>query len=73
MGCEMVEITVNGERRRLDEMPSITALMRALGYPPEHAGVAVAVNGEVVTRNRWQETRLEHGDRVEIVGAVQGG
>ncbi|HEV3282259.1 MAG TPA: sulfur carrier protein ThiS [Acidimicrobiales bacterium] len=36
-------------------------------------GVAVALNGEVVPRSRWELTRLSPGDRVEIVTAAAGG
>jgi len=36
-------------------------------------GTAVAVNGAVVPRRAWASHRLADGDRVEIVGAAQGG
>ncbi|GAA0612101.1 sulfur carrier protein ThiS [Kribbella sandramycini] len=36
-------------------------------------GIAVAVNQSVLTRAEWARTILAAGDRVEIVGAVQGG
>jgi thiamine biosynthesis protein ThiS len=35
--------------------------------------MAVAVNGEIVRRLDWKTHTLRTGDRVEIVGAVQGG
>jgi sulfur carrier protein len=37
------------------------------------AGVAAAVNGEVVPRHAWTGADLRDGDQVEIVTAVQGG
>jgi sulfur carrier protein len=37
------------------------------------SGVAVAVNGEVVTRSAWESTTLTDGDQVEVLTAVQGG
>lgn len=37
------------------------------------AGVAVAVNDEVVRRGAWQSTTLTEHDRVEVLTAVQGG
>ncbi len=40
---------------------------------PIAPGVAVAVNSEVVPKSRWSETVLKSGDRIEIVGASQGG
>jgi len=35
--------------------------------------IAVEVNGAIVPRSRYADTRLVAGDRVEIVGAVGGG
>jgi sulfur carrier protein len=67
-----VTIAVNGELRRIEQR-DLTSLLRALGHDAGRPGVAVAVNGEVVPRAEWASRRLEHGDRVEIVGAVQGG
>ncbi|GGL09335.1 thiamine biosynthesis protein ThiS [Sphaerisporangium melleum] len=37
------------------------------------AGVAVAVNDEVVRRGAWDSTPLSEHDRVEVLTAVQGG
>ncbi|GCD91241.1 sulfur carrier protein ThiS [Nocardioides sp. LS1] len=36
-------------------------------------GIAVALNGEVVPRDRHPATALHEGDVVEVVTAVQGG
>jgi len=36
-------------------------------------GVAIAVNSAVVSRKQWARTRLVAGDKVEILGAHQGG
>jgi sulfur carrier protein len=33
----------------------------------------VAVNGEVVPRGEWPVTALGERDRVEVLGAAQGG
>jgi sulfur carrier protein len=43
------------------------------GADPERRGVAVAVDGEVVPRSAWDDTELRDGQRVEVVGAIQGG
>ena len=65
-------IVVNGRRRELDaHAVSLLALVRQLGL--EGKRIAVERNGEIVPRSRYAETLLEHGDRVEIVGAVGGG
>ena len=50
---------------------TVAALLEELQFAPQ--GVAVAVNEAVVPRARHGEHRLEEGDRVEIIRAVQGG
>lgn len=34
---------------------------------------AIAVNGEIIPRDRWATYRLQEGDRVDLVYAVGGG
>ena len=46
-------------------------LLEDLGLHPR--GVAVEYNGEILKRARYPDTRLGHGDRLEIVRFVQGG
>jgi sulfur carrier protein len=67
-----VELWVNGERRRV-AAGDVGALLGVLGLDPEGRGLAVARNGEVVPRADWETTTLASDDRIEIVGAVQGG
>lgn len=66
-----MEIVINGTPRQVaDEM----SLERAVSLISQAAtGIAVAVNGEVVRRASWPSTRLEAGDEVEVLIAVQGG
>ena len=45
----------------------------ASGATGEARGVAVAIDGEVVPRGRWDDVALADGARVEVVQAVQGG
>jgi sulfur carrier protein len=67
-----VELWVNGEPRRV-AAADIRVLLGVLGLDAAGRGLAVARNGEVVPRGAWDTTRLAPGDRIEIVGAVQGG
>ena len=66
-------IWLNGEERDLPAGVTVAEAVGASGASPDGRGVAAAVDGEVVPRDRWQQTRLEDGQRVEIVQAVQGG
>ena len=67
-----VELWVNGERRCV-AAADVRALLGALGLDPAGRGLAVARNGEIVPRAAWETTTLAPDDRIEIVGAVQGG
>jgi sulfur carrier protein len=65
-------IRVNGEDEPLS-VATLEALLAAKEIAPGRRGVAVALNGSVVPRAHWAETRLAGGDVVEIVLAKQGG
>jgi len=68
-------LTVNGERRQTasatvgDLWCEETADLN-LQSPK---GYAIALNGALIRRDKWQSTALADGDRVEIVRAMQGG
>lgn len=70
-----MKLTVNGRPHESDA-PDLDALFRqeaeetGINGPQ---GIAIAVNGAVIRRRDWAETRLAEGDRVEIVRAMQGG
>jgi sulfur carrier protein len=67
----MSGIEVNGSR--WDGPPGTTVTELVDRWCPSRRGIAVARNGEVVPRSRWDETRLVEGDRIEIVTAAAGG
>jgi sulfur carrier protein len=66
-------IWVNGEERDLPAGVSLASAVEAAGAPPGRRGIAVAVDGEVVPRDRWENVELADGQHVEVVQAVQGG
>jgi sulfur carrier protein len=68
-----MNVVLNGERRDLGEGATVRAAVTATGAPSEGRGVAVALDGEVVPRRRWDDVALREGQRVEVVRAVQGG
>ncbi len=68
-----MQINVNGEDRELPEDATVATVIALLDVPPGARGVAVALDGEVVSRARWDETRLAAGARIEVVAAIQGG
>ncbi len=65
---------INGEDRTFPDAPTpftLTALIESLSMKPDR--VAVELNREIVPRDRWPETPLHEGDRLEIVHFVGGG
>jgi sulfur carrier protein len=69
-----MRLLVNGEPRELPDALSVAELVA--GEAPglgEGRGVAVAVDEQVVPRSEWAATRLEDGQRVEVLAAMQGG
>ena len=67
---ETLDITINGEPRRL-LAGSVADLVRSLGLDP--AKVAVERNREIVPRSTLADVALADGDRFEIVHFVGGG
>jgi len=63
-------IRVNGEDQTFVS-ESVEEMLRRLSI--ESRGVAVAIDGEVVRRSEWSQTRIEDGNAIEIVTAVAGG
>jgi sulfur carrier protein len=68
-----MRVILNGEARELPDGASVADAVDASGAPESHAGIAVAVDGEVVPRGRWTSQELDDGQRVEVLQAVQGG
>jgi sulfur carrier protein len=66
-------IWLNGEQRELPAGTVLADAVEAAGALRGRRGIAVAVDGEVVPRDRWDDTRLADGQHVEVVQAVQGG
>ncbi|OHB79261.1 MAG: thiamine biosynthesis protein ThiS [Planctomycetes bacterium RBG_16_64_12] len=66
-----MEISVNGEPRRIAEGTTVGQLLDELELTTRY--VAVEVNRELVPRRRHAEHRLAEGDRLEIVTLVGGG
>lgn len=64
-------IVVNGENLQTKSGTTVSDLLVTLGM---NAGrVAIERNLEILPRPAWTETRVESGDRYEIVQFVGGG
>ena len=65
--------TVNGEPRELPAGATVANVLELLDVAADARGVAVAVDGEVVSRSRWGETALRDGAAIEVLAAIGGG
>jgi sulfur carrier protein len=72
MGMIQGMIRVNGEGAPLSAA-TLAELLAQNGVDHDGKGVAVALNGRVVRRQAWMQTKLTPGDDVEIVRVRQGG
>ena len=67
----MIQLSVNGQIRRVEPGSDVARLLQALELSGKR--IAVEKNGEIVPRSRYAETPLADGDSLEIVVAVGGG
>jgi len=72
MGILQGMIRINGEGAPL-AAATLAELLAENGIDINGKGIAVALNGQVVRRQAWRQTKLSPGDDVEIVRVRQGG
>lgn len=66
-----IEITINGEPRELAAESSVTDLVSLLELAAGR--LAIELNLSILPRAVWAETKLQDGDKLEIVHFVGGG
>jgi thiamine biosynthesis protein ThiS len=66
-----MKIQINGKEREIESPMTLAALVESLGM--KAGRVAVERNGDIAPREKWSETELAEGDRLEIVHFVGGG
>ena len=62
-------ITVNGEKRTLENPVTVTEYLKACNYVPVQ--VVVELNEEIIKRETYDTTVLKDGDVVEIKGILK--
>ena len=66
-----LEIVLNGSPHQMQTRQSVAALVAELNLTDK--AIAVAVNRQVIARQRWEETQLQTHDVVDVVRAIGGG
>ena len=64
-------ITINGEKTERSTSVSVRDLLKER-CGNQFRGVAIAMNGAILKREKW-DTTLTDGDEIEIIVASQGG
>jgi sulfur carrier protein len=67
----MIEIELNGAAHTVPPQQTLDRLIDSLELTGQ--ALALAVNRQVVPRQRWPEVGLNHNDKVDIVRAIGGG
>lgn len=68
-----MRVLINGAPHVLEPEATLAAAVAQLPGARDGRGVAAALNGEVIPRREWADTRLSEGAQIELVVAVQGG
>jgi len=66
-----MKLFINGEESPFVGVATLAELIDELGMKGDR--VAVELNRQIVPRAQWNDTRLQDGDRLEIVHFVGGG
>ena len=66
-----MKLMINGDAREVSSPLTLAGLVEQLGMKQDH--VAVELNRDIVPRDKWRQTNLSEGDRLEIVHFVGGG
>ncbi len=64
-------IILNGKEKEQYSDLSLTELLQREGY--DIRKIAVEINGEIISKSVYKETRVKSGDKVEVVSFVGGG
>ena len=66
-----MKIEVDGFPREVPDGATVGELLRELDEPTSH--VIVEINGSFLPAERYEQTSLEEGDRVEVIYPAFGG
>jgi sulfur carrier protein len=66
-----ITLQVNGESCNCTPQVLLADALEQFGYNPRL--VAVEYNGEILHRQFWPQTKLQEGDKLEVVTIVGGG
>jgi sulfur carrier protein len=68
---DQITLSLNGETRTCSSQTPLPDILQELGFNLRL--IAVEYNGEILHRQFWSDTKIQQGDRVEVVTIVGGG
>ena len=66
-----MKVAINGETKELPDGISLNEMIEMLSLPPRM--MAIEINQQVIRKQDWEGTRIDEGDKIEIVHFVGGG
>lgn len=66
-----MQITINGEKKTIDNNTTLTALLNELNIDAQK--VAVELNRNIIDKSDYSKTILKENDSLEIVSFIGGG
>ena len=67
-----MELYVNNEKKQVPEGATVSTLLEKMNIR-DNTGLAVAVNQQVISRQKWEEALLNENDQVLLIKISQGG
>jgi len=64
-------VNVNNIQKNILEESTLASLIMQLNIASK--GIAIAVNNEIVTKDKWPDTLVKELDQITIIQATQGG
>lgn len=68
-----MEITINNQLKKIAESSITVQQLLHQEIPGKQQGIAIAINNQVIPRNRWEHSTIYNEDRIIIIRATQGG
>lgn len=66
-------VFVNDQPQHFQEnSPQLAGLLKAINLEFSK-GIAIAVNGQVISKNTWSHFELSENDKITLIQATQGG
>ena len=67
-----MEVRINGKETEVHQSMSIVDYLTSIGFDKK-VSIAVAINGEIIPKEEYSETKLKNVDSMEVERAIGGG